>query len=70
LDDKREARAEGGRRFQRVGPITEKDHGCPSPRDKEFPPVNEVILGVFRILSKNKTENIAVNFCTAYSLVH
>src|SRR6218665_3585064 len=25
LDDKREARAEGGRRFQREGPITEKD---------------------------------------------
>jgi len=24
LDDKREARAEGGRRFQREGPITEK----------------------------------------------
>jgi len=25
LDDKKEARAEGGRRFQREGPITEKD---------------------------------------------
>jgi len=25
LDDKKEARAEGGRRFQRDGPITEKD---------------------------------------------
>ena len=25
LDDKREGRAEGGRRFQREGPITEKD---------------------------------------------
>jgi len=25
LDDKREARAEGGRRFQREGPKTEKD---------------------------------------------
>jgi len=25
LDDKREARAEGGRRFQREGPITEMD---------------------------------------------
>ena len=25
MDDKREARAEGGRRFQREGPITEKD---------------------------------------------
>jgi len=27
LDDKREVRAEGGRRFQRVGPIMEKDLG-------------------------------------------
>jgi len=25
LDDKKEARVEGGRRFQREGPITEKD---------------------------------------------
>ena len=25
MDDKREARAEGGRRFQREGPITEED---------------------------------------------
>jgi len=25
LDDKNEARAEGGRRFQKEGPITEKD---------------------------------------------
>ena len=25
MDDKREARAEGGRRFQKEGPITEKD---------------------------------------------
>jgi len=25
LDDKKEARAEGGRQFQREGPITEKD---------------------------------------------
>ena len=25
MNDKREARAEGGRRFQREGPITEKD---------------------------------------------
>jgi len=25
LDDKKEARAEGGRRFEREGPITEKD---------------------------------------------
>ena len=25
LNDKKEARAEGGRRFQREGPITEKD---------------------------------------------
>jgi len=25
LDDKKEARAEGGRRFQREGPATEKD---------------------------------------------
>jgi len=29
LDDKREARAEGGRRFQREGPITEKDLDMP-----------------------------------------
>ena len=36
-DDKKEARAEGGRRFQKDGPITEKDgHCCPSPRDKEL----------------------------------
>ena len=28
MDDKREARAEGGRRFQREEPIMEKEHYC------------------------------------------
>jgi len=37
LDDKKEARDEGGRRFHRERPITEKD--LDSLRDKELPPV-------------------------------
>jgi len=43
LDDKKEARADGGRRFQREGPAhgkgTRFSHNCPSPMDKEVPPV-------------------------------
>jgi len=43
MDDKKEVRAEGERRFQKEGPITEKDLKWPwlsySPRDKELPPI-------------------------------
>src|SRR6218665_1860830 len=44
LDDKKEARADGGRRFQREGRASDRkrsrfSHSCRSPMDKELPPV-------------------------------